>query len=87
MPIPTELVGSLPRPTGKLPCELCYSCSSQQLTTCVVVLQQAYADYDAGKITKDDLVKAQDQSVADSMTNLAATGETLITDGEQRLSS
>jgi methionine synthase II (cobalamin-independent) len=66
MGIPTELVGSLPRPTH---------------------LQKAFADYDAGKISREDLVKAQDAAVEDSLTNLAATGETLITDGEQRASS
>lgn len=66
MGIPTEIVGSLPRPT---------------------YLQQAFADYDAGKITREDLVKAQDQAVGDSLTRLASTGETLITDGEQRASS
>ncbi|KAJ9654274.1 hypothetical protein H2198_006674 [Neophaeococcomyces mojaviensis] len=66
MPIPTELVGSLPRPT---------------------YLQQAFADYDAGKISREDLVKAQDRSVEDSLRHLASTGEPLITDGEQRASS
>lgn len=66
MGIPTELVGSLPRPT---------------------FLQKAFADYDAGKISRDDLVAAQDRSVKDSLENLSSTGETLITDGEQRASS
>lgn len=66
MPIPTELVGSLPRPT---------------------YLQYAFADYDAGKIKREDLVKAQDKSVEDSLKNLASTGELLLTDGEQRASS
>ncbi|KIW25008.1 uncharacterized protein PV07_10684 [Cladophialophora immunda] len=66
MPIPTELVGSLPRPT---------------------YLQKAFADYDAGKISRDELVQAQDRAVEDSLKNLAGTGEPLITDGEQRASS
>ncbi|KIY00252.1 uncharacterized protein Z520_03937 [Fonsecaea multimorphosa CBS 102226] len=66
MPIPTELVGSLPRPT---------------------YLQKAFADYDAGNISRDELIKAQDRAVEDSLKNLAATGEVLITDGEQRASS
>ncbi|OAP57990.1 hypothetical protein AYL99_07080 [Fonsecaea erecta] len=66
MPIPTELVGSLPRP---------------------VYLQQAFADYDAGKISRDELIQAQDRAVEDSLKNLARTGELLITDGEQRASS
>ena len=39
MPIPTEPVGSLPRPAK---------------------LQAAYADYDAGKITKEELAQQQD---------------------------
>ena len=54
---------------------------------CSQVLQEAYADYDAGKITKEDLEKAQDKAVEDSLTKMAATGEPLITDGEQRCSS
>ena len=66
MGIPTELVGSLPRPT---------------------FLQQAYADYDAGKISESDFNKAQDKAVEDSLSQMAKTGETLITDGEQRASS
>ncbi|KAJ9646173.1 hypothetical protein H2204_000836 [Knufia peltigerae] len=66
MGIPTELVGSLPRPT---------------------YLQKAFADYDAAKISRDDLIAAQDKAVADSLKNLATTGETLISDGEQRASS
>ena len=66
MGIPTELVGSLPRPTH---------------------LQEAFADYDANKITREAFVKAQDKAVEDSLKNLAATGEPLITDGEQRASS
>ena len=66
MGIPTELVGSLPRPTH---------------------LQKAFADYDAGKISHGDLVNAQDLAVRDSLFHLAATGEPLITDGEQRASS
>jgi methionine synthase II (cobalamin-independent) len=50
-------------------------------------LQQAYADYDSGKIKQDELFRAQDRSVEDSLSNMAKTGETLITDGEQRASS
>ena len=66
MPIPTELVGSLPRP---------------------MKLQQAYADYDAGKITWAQLQAAQDEAAADSIRRLEATGEPIVTDGEQRESS
>jgi methionine synthase II (cobalamin-independent) len=66
VPIPTELVGSLPRPMS---------------------LQQAYADYDEGKISFDDLQAAQDAAAQDSITRLEATGEPIVTDGEQRESS
>ena len=66
MPIPTELVGSLPRP---------------------MKLQEAYADYDEGKIEFDQLQARQDEAAADSIRRLEATGEPIVTDGEQRESS
>src|SRR5437764_4338396 len=66
MPIPTELVGSLPRP---------------------MKLQEAYADYDEGKIGFDQLQAAQDEAAEDSIKRLEATGEPIVTDGEQRESS
>jgi methionine synthase II (cobalamin-independent) len=66
MPIPTELVGSLPRP---------------------MTLQQAYADYDEGKITWQQLQAEQDAAAEDSIRRLEATGEPIVTDGEQRESS
>jgi methionine synthase II (cobalamin-independent) len=66
MPIPTELVGSLPRP---------------------MKLQEAYADYDEGTITWDQLKEAQDEAAADSIRRLEETGEPVVTDGEQRESS
>lgn len=66
MPIPTELVGSLPRP---------------------MTLQQAYADYDEGKISFQELQAAQDAAAEDSIKRLEATGEPIVTDGEQRESS
>ena len=66
MPIPTELVGSLPRPMS---------------------LQQAYADYDEGKISLEDLQAAQDAAAEDSIKRLEQTGEPVVTDGEQRESS
>ncbi|MCJ1353805.1 MAG: hypothetical protein MMC33_003792 [Icmadophila ericetorum] len=66
MPIPTEVVGSLPRPT---------------------YLQKAYVDYDAGTISKGDLEKAQDKAAEDSIVRMSQTGETHVTDGEQRASS
>ena len=64
--IPTEQVGSLPRPA---------------------TLQAAYADYDAGKISHEDLEAQQDEAVRDSITRLEATGSPIISDGEQRWSS
>ncbi|CAO1604241.1 hypothetical protein XANCAGTX0491_007804 [Xanthoria calcicola] len=68
MPIPTEIVGSLPRPQ-------------------CMYLQKAYADFDAGTIDKDALVAAQDKAAEDSVRKMAQTGETLLSDSEQRASS
>jgi methionine synthase II (cobalamin-independent) len=64
--IPTEPVGSLPRPAK---------------------LQAAYAEYDSGKITFGDLEALQDDAVRDSIEKGEATGEPIISDGEQRISS
>jgi methionine synthase II (cobalamin-independent) len=64
--IPTEPVGSLPRPAR---------------------LQAAYADYDAGKITFDSLEVLQDEAARESIVQGEATGEPIISDGEQRISS
>jgi methionine synthase II (cobalamin-independent) len=64
--IPTEPVGSLPRP-GRL--------------------QQAYAQYDAGEISREQLESEQDAAVRDSIEHLEATGAPIISDGEQRWSS
>jgi methionine synthase II (cobalamin-independent) len=66
MPIPTELVGSLPRPMR---------------------LQEAFADYDEGKIGFEQLQAEQDAAAEDSIRRLEATGEPIVTDGEQRESS
>ncbi len=66
MPIPTEPVGSLPRP---------------------MKLQEAIADYDAGKITKEDLKVEQDAACEDSIKRMEATGSPINSDGEQRASS
>lgn len=66
MSIPTENVGSLPRPTK---------------------LQQAIADYDAGRITQDQLAMDQDAACLDSIRRMEATGSPMVTDGEQRASS
>src|SRR5580700_3310688 len=64
--IPTEPVGSLPRPSW---------------------LQRAYAQYDEGEITRDQLEAEQDKAVRDSIEHQEATGTPIISDGEQRWSS
>jgi methionine synthase II (cobalamin-independent) len=64
--IPTEPVGSLPRPSK---------------------LQQAYADYDEGKIERSELETEQDAAVKDSIAQAEATGAPIVSDGEQRWSS
>jgi methionine synthase II (cobalamin-independent) len=66
MPIPTEPVGSLPRP---------------------MQLQAAYAGYDAGKVTKEQLTREQDAACLDSIKRMEATGAPVVSDGEQRMSS
>ena len=66
MSIPTEHVGSLPRP---------------------MKLQQAYADYDEGKITWTELQAEQDAAAADSIRRLEEVGAPVVGDGEQRESS
>ena len=66
MPIPTENVGSLPRPAK---------------------LQAAIADYDAGKITHEELKHEQDDACRDSIARMEATGSPIVSDGEQRASS
>ncbi|KAF8145757.1 hypothetical protein K438DRAFT_1629610 [Mycena galopus ATCC 62051] len=66
MGLPTESVGSLPRPQ---------------------YVQVAFADYDAGKASLDELLAAQDKAAADSVQRMEETGQGLVTDGEQRASS
>jgi methionine synthase II (cobalamin-independent) len=66
MSIPTENVGSLPRPAK---------------------LQAAIADYDAGKITLEQLTKEQDAACLDSIRRMEATDAPIVSDGEQRASS
>jgi methionine synthase II (cobalamin-independent) len=66
MTIPTEPVGSLPRPAK---------------------LQAAYADYDAGKISKEQLAGEQDAACLDSIRRMESTGSPIVSDGEQRMSS
>ncbi len=64
--IPTEPVGSLPRPT---------------------TLQNTYAAYDQGTVTKEQLAAEQDKAIRDSIERGEATGAPIISDGEQRWSS
>ncbi|MEJ7824603.1 MAG: hypothetical protein WKF48_04205 [Solirubrobacteraceae bacterium] len=64
--IPTEPVGSLPRPAK---------------------LQEAYASYDGGNISKEDLEALQDASAKDSIEKMEAAGSPINSDGEQRWSS
>jgi methionine synthase II (cobalamin-independent) len=64
--IPTEPVGSLPRPAK---------------------LQAAIADYDAGRISREELAREQDAACRDSITRMEATGSPIVSDGEQRASS
>ena len=64
--IPTEPVGSLPRP---------------------MKLQEAYRDYDAGRIKLAQLEELQEEAAKDSIQRMEATGAPIISDGEQRWSS
>jgi methionine synthase II (cobalamin-independent) len=64
--IPTEPVGSLPRPDK---------------------LQAAYAQYDEGKIDKQQLESEQEAAAKDSIERGEATGAPIISDGEQWWSS
>ena len=66
MSMPTENVGSLPRPSK---------------------LQAAIKAYDAGRITKDELVREQDEACRDSIVRMEATGAPIVSDGEQHQSS
>lgn len=50
-------------------------------------LQEAIADYDAGKITKDELKVIQDEACKDSIKRMEETGAPIVSDGEQRVSS
>lgn len=66
MPIPTENVGSLPRPTA---------------------LQEAYNALDEGKISRSEFEAKQEEAARDSIERMEATGQWVVTDGEQRESS
>tara|TARA_B100000700_G_scaffold109037_1_gene123002 strand:+ start:1735 stop:2904 length:1170 start_codon:yes stop_codon:yes gene_type:complete len=64
--IPTEPIGSLPRP---------------------IKLQEAFAAYDTGKISKAALQDEQEKAIRDSIEKYEATGSPIIADGEQWWSS
>ena len=64
--IPTEPVGSLPRP---------------------MKLQEAYRDYDNGRIKLEQLEALQEEAARDSIKRMEATGAPIVSDGEQRWSS
>jgi len=66
MELPTEPVGSLPRPAK---------------------LQAAITEYDAGTITREQLLIEQDAACRDSIKRMENTGSPIISDGEQRASS
>ncbi len=66
MSMPTENVGSLPRPQR---------------------LQDAIAAYEEGRIDLDALHAEQDAACRDSIERMEATGQPLVSDGEQRASS
>ncbi|MGI9047675.1 MAG: 5-methyltetrahydropteroyltriglutamate--homocysteine methyltransferase [Burkholderiales bacterium] len=50
-------------------------------------LQEAYADYDAGKIKLEQLQELQEEAAKDSIERMEATGAPIVSDGEQRWSS
>ncbi len=50
-------------------------------------LQATIADYDAGRISHDELAAAQDAACRDSIRRMEATGSPIVSDGEQRESS
>ncbi len=50
-------------------------------------LQAAISNYDAGKISKEELELEQDVACRDSIQGMGATGSPIVTDGEQRASS
>ena len=50
-------------------------------------LQTAITNYDAGKITREELEREQDAACRDSIQRMEATGSPIVSDGEQRASS
>ena len=66
MTIPTEPIGSIPRPAQLL---------------------RAVEGHTAGRVSSEQLEKAYDEAVRDTLERFEATGSPVITDGEQRKSS
>lgn len=66
MPIPTEPIGSIPRPTD---------------------LITAWADLQAGRITRDAFDHIADAALVDTIRRFEQTGSPVVTDGEQTKSS
>lgn len=52
-----------------------------------VFLQEGYAAYDAGRITLEELSLLQDKACRDTLERMEATGASVVSDGEQRISS
>lgn len=50
-------------------------------------LQAAISSYDAGRVSKAELEREQDEACRDSIEGMEATGSPIVTDGEQRASS
>jgi len=50
-------------------------------------LQTALADFEAGRIDRDALDRAQDEACRDTIERMEATGSPIVSDGEQRASS
>ena len=62
MPIPTEPIGSIPRPADLL------------------AAMRAHA---MGKISRDQLLAAEDAALRDTLARFEETGSPIVTDGEQ----
>lgn len=50
-------------------------------------LQEALAKYDQEEISREELTELQDEACRDAITRMEATGQSVVTDGEQRISS
>ena len=50
-------------------------------------LQATIRAYDAGQVSRDELVRQQDEACRDSILRMEATGAPVVSDGEQHQSS